>query len=237
MKLGIMQPYFFPYVGYFSLIDATDKWIVFDGVQYIRHGWVNRNRILHPTEGWQYVIVPLKKHSRDALISEVEVAAGDDWKRRILAQLEHYKRRAPFYDPTVELVRRCLDDDEPRLARLNANILAKVCAHLGIAFDYDIFSEKNLPVGEINAPGEWALRVSQLYGASEYINPPGAKEIFDSRSYDAGGVALKFLEMREQVYDQRRATFEPSLSVIDVLMFNSTAQTRELMSRYVLTKG
>ena len=73
MILGIMQAYFFPYLGYFDLINCSDKWIVFDTVQYIRHGWVNRNRILHPTEGWQYIIVPIRKSKREAVLSSVEI--------------------------------------------------------------------------------------------------------------------------------------------------------------------
>ena len=76
MKLGIMQPYFFPYLGYFDLIHSVDKWVVFDTPQYIRHGWVNRNRILHPESDWQYIIVPLKKHPRNTPIKEIEIADG-----------------------------------------------------------------------------------------------------------------------------------------------------------------
>jgi len=82
-----MQPYFIPYLGYFDLINRTDCWVVFDTVQYIRHGWVNRNRILHSDSGWQYIMVPLKKHSRKAAIKDIEIAANIDWKNRILAQL------------------------------------------------------------------------------------------------------------------------------------------------------
>jgi len=102
MKLGIMQPYFFPYLGHFDLINYCDQWIIFDKIQYIRHGWVNRNRILHPTEGWQYITVPVKKRSRDTLITDVEVADRSDWKRRIVNQVVHYKKHAPFYQETVD---------------------------------------------------------------------------------------------------------------------------------------
>ena len=73
VRLGIMQPYFFPYLGYFDLINRTDRWIVFDTAQYIRHGWVNRNRILHSDSEWQYILVPLKKHSRKAAIKDIAV--------------------------------------------------------------------------------------------------------------------------------------------------------------------
>ena len=89
MVLGIMQPYFFPYLGYFDLINRCDKWIVFDTPQYIRHGWINRNRILHPQQGWQYIIVPVKKHKRDTPINQIEIVPPALWSPRILGQLMH----------------------------------------------------------------------------------------------------------------------------------------------------
>ena len=104
MKLGVMQPYFFPYLGYFDLINISDQWIVFDTVQYMRQGWINRNRILHPKEGWQYIIVPRKKHRRQTAIKDVEVSADPEWRRRILAQIQHYQKGAPCYEETYQLV-------------------------------------------------------------------------------------------------------------------------------------
>ena len=74
MKLGIMQPYFFPYPGYFALIAQVDRWVVFDTPQYMRHGWVNRNRILHPGSGWQYIVAPLVKHRRSTSIRDIRLA-------------------------------------------------------------------------------------------------------------------------------------------------------------------
>src|SRR5678815_4096817 len=109
MKLGIMQPYFFPYLGYFDLIHRVDEWVVFDTAQYIRHGWVNRNRILHPTEGWQYVTVPIQKHLQDISICDVQIVSGGGWRERLERQLHHYRRRAPHYDAVMALVHECLN--------------------------------------------------------------------------------------------------------------------------------
>ena len=91
MKVAIMQPYFFPYLGYFGLINHTEKFILFDTVQFIRHGWIERNRILKPMEDWQYIAVPLKKHSQKTLIKDIEINNSIDWKNKIFAQLTHYK--------------------------------------------------------------------------------------------------------------------------------------------------
>ena len=101
MKLGIMQPKFFPWLGYFDLVNMVDEWIVFDTPQYERHRWMNRNRVLHPNTGWQYITVPLRKHPRDIPTNQVEIAMETDWRGLILRQLQHYKKKAPYYKQVV----------------------------------------------------------------------------------------------------------------------------------------
>jgi hypothetical protein len=236
MKLGVMQPYFFPYIGYFSLIKATDKWVVFDSVQYIRHGWVNRNRILHPTEGWQYIIAPLKKHQRSTRINDVEVVDGNQWRERIFGQLEHYRKGARFFRETSDLARHCLAGDEQNLARLNVQILARICEHLDLAFDHDVFSESKVPVPEVDDPGLWALRISQQYDADSYVNLPGGRELFDRSEFEKAGICLQFLEPASATYDQGRETFVPSLSILDVLMNCGREGTIELLKNYELVE-
>ena len=104
MKVGIMQPYFFPYSGYFSLIKATETFILLDEVQFIRHGWIERNRILKPNEGWQYIHCPIEKHSRETRIRDIEIRNQENWKNKILAQLIHYKKKAPYYNEVISLL-------------------------------------------------------------------------------------------------------------------------------------
>ena len=153
MKLGIMQPYFFPYLGYFDLINYSNRWIIFDTVQYIRHGWINRNRILKPGEDWQYISVPLVKHQREILIKDVEISANRDWKTRVPAQLQHYKKKAPYFFKTYQLVEECLAVEERSISRLNTAILEKVCHHLGILFEYEYFSKMILELKSVK--GAW----------------------------------------------------------------------------------
>jgi hypothetical protein len=221
MKLGIMQPYFFPYLGYFALIHATDLWVVFDTPQYIRHGWVNRNRILHPTHGWQYIIAPIKRHERETPISRIETAPPDEWRPRILGQLMHYKQNAPFFRRTLALVEECLAGEDPSLARRNMRILGLVCAHLGIAWRHEVFSTMNLDVGEITAPGDWALRISERLGATEYLNPPGGTDLFEPARFTERGITLTIQAPFKFTYATPGYTFEAGLSVIDALMWNT----------------
>jgi hypothetical protein len=237
MRIAIMQPYFFPYIGHFQLIKVVDKWIAFDMVQYMRHHWVNRNRILHPKADWQHITVPLQKHPREILIKDVLVLSGQEWRRKIIAQLEHYRKKAPFFKETTDMVKDCLFSAETEtlhLSRINIAILKKVCLRLDIKFDYSIFSEMDLQIGEISDPGEWALSISELLGVEEYINPPGGREIFDPSKFSAKGIGLKFLKPELSPYLQKGYEFVSGLSIIDVMMWNSKEEIRKMLCLYEL---
>jgi len=234
MKLGIMQPYFFPYLGYFELIQRTDRWIVFDTAQYIRHGWVNRNRILHPRTGSQYIKVPIKHCARETPISQIEIADRQQLQSTILGQIEHYKKRAPFYQETAALVEQCLSGDETFLSRLNVSILAQVTQHLDIPFHCQVFSEMQLPLGPVEGPGDWALRIAEALHASEYVNPPGSVDLFDPRKFAECGVRLTIQKLIDFSYECRGYEFIPHLSIIDVLMWNPRERIKEFLKNWSL---
>ena len=157
MKIGIMQPYFFPYLGYFSLIKHTDRFILLDDVQFINHGWIERNRILKPQEGWQYISVPLMKHSRDTKIKDITIRDESDWKCKIFAQLEHYKKKANYYNETISILKDALCIDTNSITKLNHHILKVICNYIGVEANIEIFSEMNLLIDPVNSPDEWAL--------------------------------------------------------------------------------
>ena len=224
--LGLMQPYFFPYLGYFALIERTTHWVVFDTAQYIRNGWVNRNRILHPTSGWRYVTIPVAKMPHDTPIREVGISPRFADGRRILGQLEHYRSGAPYFGAVRDLVAECLASGEASLSRLNVAALARVSDYLGISFAFEYFSEMDLELGEVGGPWDWALRIGQAMGAHEYVNPPGAGDRFDRTSFSEAGIELTICDLPPMIYDTPGYTFEPGLSIIDVLMWNAPQAVR-----------
>lgn len=231
MKLGIMQPYFFPYIGYFSLIKHTDKWIILDEVQYIRHGWIERNRILKPNDGWQYIKVPLEKHSRDTKIKDIKIRNNEDWKNKILRQLEHYKK-APYYFQTIELIKKIFVFETDSIVKLNVEIMKTICNYLSIDFNVEIFSTMDIEVKPVNHPGEWALNISKSLNASEYANPIGGKEIFINEEFEKAGIDIVFLENNLSPYNQLREGFEPGLSIIDVIMFNDINEINTMIDDF-----
>lgn len=231
MNLAIMQPYFFPYLGYFSLIKASDRFVIFDTIQYIRHGWMNRNRILRANGGWQYIGIPLKKHARSTLIVDVEVS-GEDWKNRILRQLAHYRQKANNYSQVMRLLDRCFDTSEKKLAKLNVRFLRLTCEYVKLKFEYEVFSEMKMSLGDVEEAGDWALAISQQLKATQYINPPGGEKIFDIRKFKRQEIELSFLSNRLSPYPQKREEFVAGLSIIDVLMNNDVDQTMKLIEDY-----
>ncbi len=235
MKLGIMQPYFFPYIGYFSLIANTDRFVVFDPVQFIHHGWIERNRILKPSDGWQYIAVPLEKHHRNTIIQDIRINHATDWREKIVRQLDHYRKKAPYYRETMDVVRCAWDVETDSITYLNTNILRVVSRYLGISTPIEIFSEMDLTMGEVTAPDEWALQIClAIPGADAYLNPEGGLSFFDREKYLRSGIQIAFQKMNLPVYSQRRAEFESGLSIIDVMMYNSPEEIRKMLGDFEL---
>lgn len=233
MRLGIMQPYFFPYLGHFALIAHTDRWVVFDTSQYTPKSWMSRNRVLHPQAGWNYINVPLANSS--IAIATHEACVQDLQKTRIsvLGKLTHYRRKAPFYEQVVQVVNRAFDGvTNESLVELNVQGLVAVCTYLELPFDYSVCSELGLDLQHIDSPGGWAPAISQQLGASFYLNPLGGRDLFYPQDFAGNGIQLGFMQFDEFRYDTGPYTFEPGLSVLDVLMWNSPQKVREALSRH-----
>lgn len=233
MKIAIMQPYFMPYLGYFSLIKNTDKFIIFDNVQFIRHGWIERNRILKPENGWQYIGVPLKKHHRETIIKDIRICNYENWRGRIFRQIEHYKKIAPYYLDVVGFLNKTLESDFESITSLNVHLLSETCKYLGIEFNFEIFSEMELEIDPVKGPGDWALNISKALNVSEYVNLSGGMEIFNLEAFNKEHIKIEFLKINLSEYNQRKRPFEPGLSIIDVMMFNSKSIILKLLDNYI----
>jgi WbqC-like protein family len=220
-SLGIMQPYFFPYLGYFQLIASVDRGVIFDTAQYVRKSWMNRNRVLDGRGGWQYVNVPVSS----TLGTSIQAATVVDHAvalRRILGQLEHYRGVAPFYPEVRELITATFASvTENGIGDLNTQSLKAVCDYLSLAFDWTPLSAIDLPLPSIEHPGQWALEISTQLGAHRYINAPGGREIFVASEWEERDIELLFLDVSTLIYDTEPYDFIENLSILDVLMWNA----------------
>lgn len=236
MKVAIMQPYFFPYLGYIGLIKHTDRFIILDTVQYIRNGWINRNRISKRDGDWHYINVPLLSHSRNTLIQNIRINNETCWGGKILAQMEHYKKKAPYYKQVVGLLGHIFSNRFEDIVSLNKAVLQEIFCYLEEPRDIEVFSQMSLTIDRPTSPDEWCLNICKsLENVTEYWNPPGGKAFYDRSKYEASGIKLRFIEYDCPYYDQKQLAFQPGLSILDVMMFNSVVEIHDMLDCYVLT--
>jgi hypothetical protein len=231
-RLAGMQPYFFPYIGYWQLIRAADCFVLFDEAQYVKQGWINRNRVLKPGGGWQYIVAPVKGHPMSARIRDVGIFTGSDWRTLIVRRLAHYRKIAPHFEETEAVVADIFSGaDESSIGAFNCAAIRKLCVYLGIDAEIIVSSERNFDYANVAAPGDWALAHSEQLGASEFLNPVGGAHLFDREKFLARGIGLSFLHCGQTPYAQP-GPFEPSLSIIDVLMFNGIEGTKRRLDEF-----
>lgn len=215
-----MQPYFFPYVGYFRLIAKTDLWVVFDVVQYCRKSWMSRNRIQHPQSGWMYINMPIQHAPQGTKVSKIQLHNMEAGRDKILGQLAHYGKHAPYYHQVLKLVRnafaRAFDQS---LCGINIAAIMAVCDYLEIPFDWRRASSLDLDAQKIKHPGHWALQMSEILGAETYLNPVSGKHIFNIYEWHDKGIKIEFMDPPALDYDCSPYVFEPFLSIIDVMMW------------------
>lgn len=235
MKVAIMQPYFMPYLGYLALINYVDDFILFDTPQFIRHGWIERNKLLKLDGGTMYVKVPLVKHTRDTKIKYVCINNELKWQTKIISQLDHYKKNAPYYKSVIALLHEIFDEEYSSIVRLNMKSLQVLCNYIGITTPISIWSEKQVAIDEVKAPDEWALNICKALKYDAYVNLPGGRSFFDAQKYEKEGICLSFLELEPIQYKQFSNAFVPFLSIIDVLMFNDVCQVKKMLKNFNLS--
>ncbi len=232
MKLASHQPYFFPYIGYFSLISAVDKFVFFDISQFMRKSWMIRNRILKPDYNWQYFNAGIQYLPHKAMLLECKLAEGLAWKNKIWSQLEHYKKKAKFYTETMSFVSEILYEKETNLADFNVNSTIAIANKLNIDTVIHRYSELTQQVEKADRGNLWGLNFCKALGADIYINAPGGESLYIEKDYSEAGIKLGFIKHKLTRYSQNNENFIPGLSIIDVLMFNGFTKTRKLLKDY-----
>lgn len=231
MKLAIMQPYFLPYIGYFSLMHEVDQFILFDTVQFQRKSWMTRNQIINPNGGSTYINLPVKRAPLDTSIKEIVINNDIDWKTKLLNQLFVYKK-APYYKETIEVLERALNCHTGTLTDINKNLLVEICKYLNLDCEINVLSEMGLNIEPVHVADEWALNISKELHASEYINAPGGVCFFNKHKYEKNNINLKFIKNELRRYKQFHLDFVPGLSIVDVMMFNDISKIHEMIANY-----
>lgn len=230
MKLGIMQPYFMPYIGYFQLMKAVDKYVIYNDVNYINRGWVARNNILIKGEK-QLFTIKLQGASQNKHFTEIQII--DDFKK-LTKTLEMNYSKAPFFQSAMELMSRVFSFPEKRLDLFIKNSFEQILAYLNI--DAELILSSDIKKDNSLKGQDKILDICKILQADTYYNAIGGKDLYDKKEFEDNGISLHFLKTDENLrYKQfLNMEFVPNLSIIDVLMFNSVEEVNKMLDNYTL---
>ncbi len=231
MKVAIMQPYFFPYIGYFQLIARSDVFVLHDDVQYIKGGWVNRNRILLNGES-RMITLPVKKDAYHLPINARSYVEDTRSRKDIVNLVKQAYARAPFFADVFPLVEESLMFAENNVARYNENLIRRISDFMGLTTR--IINSSDLQKDNSLAGESRVLEICKRLGATEYNNPQGGQTLYNFATFHESGLDLRFLVMRPVPYPQRAGSFVPYLSVIDALLSNGPENIRTYLAHYDL---
>ncbi|WP_347175255.1 WbqC family protein [Polaribacter uvawellassae] len=232
MKIAIMQPYLFPYIGYFQLINTVDTFVIYDDVNFIKKGYINRNSILDNSNRMLFSF-PLIKASQNKKINSINIDSSLKWREKFIKSIQHNYKKAPFFNEVFPIIEEIVFyNQSENLSHFLINSLKLVSGYLNIDTEFIISSalEKNNDLkGE-----DKILEICKILKADQYINPIGGLDLYKKDFFSRENIKLNFLKSEEITYKQYNNNFIPWLSIIDVLMFNSKENIDEILKSYSL---
>ncbi len=230
MKLGIMQPYFLPYIGYFQLLNAVDKYVIYDNIQYTKKGWINRNRILQ--NGKDLLIsVSVEKDSDYLDIRDRVVSAGFD-RKKLLNQIRESYRKAPHFGEVMPLIEEIVNYEDTNLFGYVYNSVKQVCNYLDIKTE--IIVSSTLDIDHSLKGQDKVIAICKELGATDYYNAIGGQELYNVEDFKNENINLYFVSTNPIEYKQYASEFVAWLSILDVMMFNSVDEIKDMLGNYKL---
>jgi hypothetical protein len=228
MNLAVMQPYLFPYIGYWQLVDAVDIFVIYDDVNFIKRGYINRNNILE-NKTYQLITLELIGASQNKRINEISIGNNTN---KLLKTLKQNYLKAPFYKDVFPLLEEILNNNQKELSRFLGFSLVKISKYLNLdtkfLYSSDIKNDKTFKAQDR------LIEMSKILNATGYINSIGGIELYDKEIFSQNDINLSFLKSSEISYKQFNNEFIPNLSIIDVLMFNSKDNVKNMLNQFQL---
>lgn len=231
MKVAIMQPYFFPYIGYWQLLHAVDTFVIYDDVNFIKRGWINRNRLLENGKP-AYFNVFLKNASQNKHINEIGRLEDCIEEKKLLRRIKTCYEKAPFFKQIYPITEKLLTLREEKLAEYLTATIVTIAQILEIEVKFELSSE--IDKNHMYKGQDRILHICHKLCADTYCNAIGGQELYNRETFKQNGINLFFLKTDALSYEQFGNDFVPSLSIIDVLMFNGIEKTREYLKLYKL---
>lgn len=229
-----MQPYVFPYIGYFQLIKSVDVFVFYDDVNFIKQGWINRNRIL--VSGNELVFtIPIKDASSFVTIRETKVneALFIKWRGKFLRTMKQSYKKAPYFEKVYPLITEILEKDFSSISDLATESIIKISAYLDLKTRFEYSSEKYQDTKVLERESR-LVELIKRNDSDSYINPIGGQELYTKKSFAQHGIQLNFIKSKPVFYEQFENEFVPWLSIIDVIMFNSLEEIEVMLNQYEL---
>lgn len=231
MRVGIMQPYFFPHIGYWQLLNMVDKYVIYDDVNYIKGGWINRNYILINGES-KLITLCLNAASSNKLINEIEIKHNEIYNNKLLKTIKESYSKAPFIQDILPMLERLINYKENNLVNYLRNTITEVCMYLDIETQIILSSEINKN-SKLKSQDK-IIEICKLLEANQYINAIGGQHLYSKETFLQEGIELNFIKSKEINYRQFNNEFISNLSIIDIMMFNHPEKIKEMLNEYEL---
>jgi hypothetical protein len=231
MKIGIMQPYLFPYIGYWQLLNAVDRYVIYDDVNFIKGGWINRNRILINGEAKMINLI-MNGASQNKLINEIKVSEETIHRRKFMMTIKEAYKKTPYFSSAFPVIEDIMYQSESNLAKFLEYSIRQICIYLSIETEL-IVSSSICKNNELRGQDK-IIEICNILGADEYYNSIGGRELYSCDKFTQKGIRLKFLKADTLQYRQFHNQFIPNLSIMDVMMFNSADEIKNMLNSYEL---
>ena len=228
-----MQPYLFPYIGYFQLINKVETFILFDNVQYVKRSWINRNRLRNSEESADFFTLPVEHSSdyKDIVDKRIHEAEFIRFKSKLINRVKINYARANYFIEGLEILESCLSHESNNLFEFLHNSILKILDYLSI--DTTILISSGVSIDHNLKAQKKVLEICKKLGCTEYWNVYAGYKLYDFKHFDRYGIELNFIEPNHNIlYDQTGANFIPDLSILDVIMNNSKDQIKYLLEEY-----
>jgi hypothetical protein len=229
-KIAIMQPYFFPYIGYYQLLHSVDEFVIYDNIEFTKKGWINRNRIL-VNDADAMISLPLKKDSDFLHVKDRFLA--DTWeseRKKMLNRITESYRKAPFFKETYEVLEKCILFEDRNLFNFIFHSIQTLVTHFSI--DTKLTVSSTILIDHQLKRAEKVIAICKERGAGTYINPIGGLELYDKEQFKKNNLELQFQKSNNINYKQFNNKFVPWLSIIDVMMFNSKDEINSYLTSF-----
>jgi hypothetical protein len=228
MRIAVMQPYVFPYIAYWQLINMVDIFVIYDDVNFIKRGFINRNNLLERNQPKLFTL-ELLGASQNKKINEIEIGGN---KQKIIKTIKYNYSKAPYFKEVFSLINMIFDSPTKNLSVFIGDSLEIISKHLGIntRFVYSSSLDNNKRL----EAQDRLIEISKMLRAQEYINTIGGIDLYNKNEFKEQDIDLSFIKTECFEYKQFSDNYVPNLSIIDVMMFNSKQEVSKMLDRYIL---